>query len=36
VEDIEQELAVHITDAEKAAAGIRAHEEYRRNTNAQA
>ena len=32
VEDIEQDMHVHITDAEKAEAGIRAHEEYRRNT----
>ena len=30
VEDIEQDLAVHITDAEKAEAGIRAHAEYNR------
>jgi hypothetical protein len=36
VEDIERELSVHITDAEKAESGIRAHEEYRRNTSAQA
>ena len=31
VEDIEQALAVHITNAEKAEAGMRAHEEYRRD-----
>jgi hypothetical protein len=32
VEDIEQDMHIRITDAEKTEAGIRAHEEYKTNT----